>query len=322
MARPAKNRATILDIARKLGLSAMTVSRALNGKPEVHEKTRQKVLRCATDLGYQPDRWARSLVTRRSSLIGVVIPDIAHSYFAEITFGIEQVIDKAGYDILLCHSRGDAEKEKEEINTLVGSRVDGLIVASEQPEKSPGIFAELKEKEIPFVLVDRFFPKSAFAAVRVNDRAVGRMATQCLIELGHECIAHIQGPAVSTASIRYRGYLEALKAAQIAVNKDWIVPGDFYIESGRQAMNKLLELESRPTGVFAANDPMAIGAVYACRDAGLRVPDDVSVVVPATLRASITPTRFSLRWTGRARNSGAPPPHCCWPPSRARPNSL
>lgn len=298
MARLVRNRTTILDIARKLKLSAMTVSRALTGKPEVHEKTRQKIIRCAAELGYQPHRWARSLVTRRSFLIGVVIPDIAHSYFAEITFGIEEVTDKAGYDILLCHSRGNVGREKAEINTLVGSRVDGLIVASEQPEKSPGLFAELKKNGIPFVLIDRFFPQSDFASVRVNDRAVGRLATQYLIELGHKRIAHIQGPGVSTASIRYRGYLDALKAARIPVNRDWIVAGDFYIESGRQAMKKLIELNPRLTGVFAANDPMAIGAVYACRDAGLQVPGDVSIVGAGNIEGAHHPNPFvtTLDW--------------------------
>src|SRR5712691_8353132 len=114
MARGSKRGTTIIDIARKLGLSAMTVSRALTGHPEVSEKTKQKVLRCASALGYQPNRWARSLVTRKSSIVGVVIPDLAHSFFAEITGGVEEVVEKAGYDILLCHSRGDAEREKAE----------------------------------------------------------------------------------------------------------------------------------------------------------------------------------------------------------------
>jgi LacI family transcriptional regulator len=276
----------------------MTVSRALNGKPEVHEKTREKIVRCATELGYQPHRWARSLVTQRSSIIGVVVPDIAHSYFAEITFGIEVAVDKAGYDILLCHSRGNAEREMEEINMLVGSRVDGLIVASEQPEKSPGPFTALKEREIPFVLIDRYFPKFEFAAVRVNDNLVGILATQCLLELGHRRIAHIRGPYVSTASLRYRGYLEALRSAHVALNRQLVVAGDYHIEGGRAAMKKLLELDPQPTGVFAANDPMAIGAVYACRDAGLRVPEDVSIVGAGNIEGPHHPNPFvsTLDW--------------------------
>src|SRR5438552_13873643 len=118
MARHSKQGATIVDIAKKLGLSPMTVSRALTGNPEVSDKTRQKVLRCAKALGYQPNRWARSLVTKRSSIIGIVIPDIAHSFFAEITFGIEEVCDKTGYNLLLCHSRSDIERERSEVGML------------------------------------------------------------------------------------------------------------------------------------------------------------------------------------------------------------
>src|SRR5947209_3244005 len=217
MPRPRKG-ATIVDIAKKLKLSPMTVSRALTGSAEVSESTRQRVIRCANALGYQPNRWARSLVTRRSSIIGVVIPDIAHSFFAEITCGIEEVVETAGFDILLCHSRGDAEREKAEINMLAGSRVDGLIVASEQPEKAPQPFTRLAEAEIPFVLVDRFFPASSFPCVRVDDRVVGRLATECLIGLGHTRIGMIEGPNLSTASLRRKGYLDALKSNKIAKN--------------------------------------------------------------------------------------------------------
>jgi LacI family transcriptional regulator len=270
----------------------MTVSRALTGKSAVSGRTKDRVLRCARELGYQPDRWARSLVTHTSSMIGVVIPDIAHSYFAEITFGIEEVIDKAGYDILLCHSRAVVEKEIAEINMLVGSRVDGLIIASEQSEPSPTVFAELRQRKIPFVLIDRFFPESDFLSVRPDDRAVGRLATQCLIDFGHQRIAHIQGPAVSTASIRYLGYLDALKAAGIAVNNEWIAAGDFYIDSGRDAMRKLLSLAKPPTAVFAANDPMAIGAIYSCRDAGLRVPRDMSIIGAGNIEGEHHPNPF------------------------------
>ncbi len=298
MKRPPKKRATILDIALKLGLSAMTVSRALTGKSEVSEETKQRVIRCATALDYQPHRWARSLVTRRSSIVGVVIPEIAHSFFSEITCGVEEIVDKAGYDILLCHSRGAAEKEKEEIHMLVGSMVAGLIVASVQPEKSPGPLSDLQEKEIPFVLVDRYFPRYNFSSVRVDDRAVGRLATNCLIDLGHVRIAHIHGPDISPASQRYRGYLDALKAAGIRVPKRWQVRGNFDYESGCNAMKQLLELRPRPTAVFAANDPMAVGAIFACRDAGLRVPEDISIVGAGNIEGQYDPNPFvtTLDW--------------------------
>jgi LacI family transcriptional regulator len=292
MPRLAKTGTTIVDIAKKLKLSPMTVSRALTGNREVSDRTRQKVLRTATALGYQPNRWARSLVTRRSSMIGVVIPDIAHSFFAEITCGVEEVVEKSGYDILLCHSRGDAARERAEINMLVGSRVDGLIVASVQPERSPAMFAALKEMRMPFVLVDRFFSKGDFSSVRVDDKQAGVLATQCLIDLGHTRIAHIQGSDVSPGSLRRRGYLAALNAAGIASERDYIVSGNFELASGRQAMHKLLALKERPTAVFATNDPMALGAVYACRDVGLEVPRDISIVGAGNIEGPHHPNPF------------------------------
>src|SRR5579884_1644587 len=238
MPRIGKTGTTIVDIAKKLKLSPMTVSRALTGNREVSDQTRQKVLRTATALGYQPNRWARSLVTRRSSIIGVVIPDIAHSFFAEITCGVEEVVEKSGYDILLCHSRGDATRERAEINMLVGSRVDGLIVASVQPERSPEAFTNLKTTRVPFVLVDRFFPKGDFHSVRVDDKEAGRLATQCLIDLGHTRIAHIEGSDISPGSLRRRGYLAALKAADIEAQRDYVAMGNFEIQSGYEAMRR------------------------------------------------------------------------------------
>ncbi len=292
MPRIARNGATIVDIARKLGVSAMTVSRALTGSHEVSDKTRQRVLRCARELGYRPNRWARSLVSRKSSIVGVVVPDIGHSYFAEITHGIEEVVDKAGYDLLLCHSAMDPEREKSEIEMLVESQAEGLIVASEQPERSPAIFERLRVGGIPFVLIDRFFDGRPYAAVRVDDLAVGRAATECLIGLGHRDIGCIQGPPISAAQLRYRGYLEAMKSHDLPVHKHRTVRGRFDIESGREAMTKLLAAPSRPTAVFASNDPMAIGAIYACRDAGLRVPGDMSIVGAGNIEGAHHPNPF------------------------------
>ena len=290
--RRPKHGATILDIARQLGLSAMTVSRALTGNPEVSEATRRKVLRCAQAVGYRPNRWARSLVTRKSSIVGVVIPDISHSFFAEITYGVEEVLQKAGYDILLCHSRGSEERERAEIDTLIGSRADGLIIASEQPLTSTKPFQELVDRHIPFVLVDRDFPKRGFAAVRADDVAVGRLATEHLIELGHRRIAHLEGPRLSPAMLRFRGYLAALKAAGMALDRRLVARGNFDIASGSKAMKRVLTLDPRPTAVFTANDPMAIGAVYACREAGLRVPEDVSIVGAGNIEGPHHPNPF------------------------------
>ena len=292
MNRFSKRRPTIVDIARKLDISAMTVSRALNGKGEVSKEMRKKVIDCATTLGYRPNRWARSLVTRRSLMIGVVVPEIAHSFFAEIISGIEEVLEKAGYDILLCHSRSDPARERAEIQALFESQVDGLIVAPEQPESDPGPFVDLQKRKIPLVLVDRFFPGLKLSTVRLDDAAAGWMATDFLIRLGHRRIGHISGPDVSTGSLRRRGFLKALRKHGVAASKELVVQANFGIDEGREAMRKLLQLKPRPTAVFAANDPQALGAIYVCRDAGFRVPEDISIVGAGNIEGIYHPNPF------------------------------
>jgi LacI family transcriptional regulator len=292
MTRPPKSNPTIVDIARKLGISAMTVSRALNGKGDVSKEMRRKVVECAGRIGYRPHRWARSLVTQRSYMVGVIVPEIAHSFFAEIISGIEDVLEKSGYDILLCHSRSDPERERNEIQALIGGRMDGLIVAPEQPEKSPEPFVDLRRLKIPFVLVDRFFPGWEFSCVRLDDLEAGFLATKFLIELGHRRIAHISGPDLSTASLRRRGFLKAVRQFGVENDRRSIVAAPFGIDEGRAAMKKLLQLEPRPTAVFAANDPQAIGAIYACREAGLRVPEDISIIGAGNIEGVYHPNPF------------------------------
>jgi len=283
---------TITDIARHLGISAMTVSRALTGKAEVSSEMREKVTRCAEMLGYRPNRWARSLVTRRSYMIGVVIPEIAHSFFADCISGIEEVLDKANYDLLLCHSRSDPKRERAEIQTLVGGHIDGLIVASVQPMRSPQLFSKLKAQQIPFVLFDRFFPGAEFSSVRLDDLAAGRLAAEFLTDLGHKKIAHIAGPSVSPATLRRRGFLQAMKSKGLPVTPDMVVAAPFTTDGGRKATAELLARSEKPTAIFAANDPLAIGAIYACREAGLRVPGDVSIMGAGNVEGSFHPSPF------------------------------
>lgn len=165
-------------------------------------------------------------------------------------------------------------------------------MAPEQPEHNPGPFEGLRERGAPFVLVDRFFPGRNFDSVCVDDRAAGRMATQFLIHLGHRRIAHIAGPALSTGSLRRRGFLDAMRVGGLSAPAELIEPGGFDIDGGREAMHRLVRAVPRPTAVFAASDPMAIGAVYACREAGLRVPEDVSIVGAGNIEGAHHPNPF------------------------------
>lgn len=280
---------TLDDVARAAGVSAMTASRALRGVAEVHPRTRERILRHAEAIGYRPHRWARSLVSRRSWVVGIVIPDISHSYFAEITAGIEKAPEMADYDLLLCHSRMDPVRERAEINMLLESRVDGLIVASEQDAT---MFRALREQRVPFVLIDRYFPRHRLPSVRVDDRAVGRLATEYLLRLGHERVAHIHGPKVSTARLRYEGYRDALRRHRLPGRREWVAGATFDVAGGRAAMHSLLRQSPPPTAVFAANDASAIGAIVACREAGLRVPEDLSVVGAGNIEGYEHPIPF------------------------------
>ncbi len=290
--KPHHRMTTIQDMARELGLSAMTVSRALNHHPDVKTETRQRILALAAKRHYRPNRWARSLVTRKSEIVGVVIPDISHSYFSEITRGVQDAIEQRGYNLMLCHSHGDSHRELQEIDMLVGSRVEGLIVASQRTADSPEPFIDLEQQGVPFVLIDRFFTGYDCARVVVDDVAVGRLATEHLIKLGHRKIAHIPGPNVTSSLLRTEGYFATLKEHGLPVKQEWIVSGDFQKQGGYEAMRALLDLSERPTAVFAGNDPGAIGAIGSCRDAGLDVPRDISIIGAGCIEGSYHPNPF------------------------------
>lgn len=293
--------ATMQDIGRELGLSAMTVSRALNGHPDVKEETRQKVLSWAAQRNYRPNRWARSLVTRKSQIVGIVIPDITHNFFSEITRSVQEIIEPAGYDLMLCHTHSDPSRERSAIDTLVGNHVDGLVVASEQPEADPSFFVNLAQGTVPFVLVDRFFPDLQAAQIRADDFQIGKLATEYLISLGHRRIAHLEGPAISPSRLRKEGYLTAMSAAELPVNPAWIVRSDYTYDGGERAMKQLLQLDPAPTAVCSGNDAAAMGAIRACLDAGLNVPRDVSVMGAGSIEGSYHPVPFltTMDWPRR-----------------------
>jgi LacI family transcriptional regulator len=283
---------TIQDIAESLHVSAMTVSRALRNHPEVSEETKRKVLSRAKAMNYRPNRWARSLITRKSFIIGLVVPDISHSFFSDIAAGVQETIERSQYSLMLCRSNRNAECEVREVEMLIRSRVDGLIVASEQPEDSPHLFAHLHRDRIPFVLIDRVFPSLNCHRVITDDYEVGRLATQHLADIGRRRIAHVRGPAMSTARQRLRAYQDTLEKAGLPVRPEWVVGGNFRLEESRAAANQLMRLSSPPDAIFAASDLSAFGVVAGCRDCGLRVPEDVAVVGVGNIEGNQHPCPF------------------------------
>ena len=290
--------ATIWDIARELGVSAMTVSRALNSHPAVRDETRRRILEKAAELNYRPNRWARTLVTNRTNIIGLVVPDISHTFYGEITRGIQEVIEEQGYNLLLCNTGRDPQTEIREVDALLGSRVEGLIVASEQPEESVEYFARIVRQGIPLVSIDRFFPKLKCSRFTTDDHEAGRLATEHLIRLGHRKIAHVRGLRTSAARLRLEGYLEALRSRGIRQDPSWVISGDFRVDESCQAAKFLMGLRNRPTAIVTGNDTSAFGVIRGCREVGLSVPEDVSVAGMGNIEGDLHPNPYltTVHW--------------------------
>ncbi|MGO9338112.1 MAG: LacI family DNA-binding transcriptional regulator [Terracidiphilus sp.] len=269
------------DIAHDMGLSTVTISKALRGHPDIAEGTRQRILKRMEELHYQPNFAARALITGRSWTIGLVVPDLLHPFFAQVAKAISAAIRGRGYGLIITSSEEDAELERQEIEQLLARRVDALLIASAQ--SSVESFRRIEKRQTPYVLIDRRFEGLPANFVGVDDRAVGRLATNHLLEQGCRRIAHIRGPETSTAVGRLEGFVQSLAAHGRKPLPSYIVPigisGDDRGEpGGYEAARTLLRLKRIPDGIFCFNDPIALGAMRAILDAGLRIPEDIAVV--------------------------------------------
>lgn len=274
-------RVRMKDIARELGLSAVTVSKALRHHPDISEQTRNRVLKRMKELNYEPNFAARALITGRSWTVGLVVPDLLHPFFAQIAKALSAEIRKRGYSLIISSSEEDPELERQEIKQLLARGVDVLAIASAQWTVES--FRMIEEQNIPYVLIDRRFAGLSANFVGVDDDAVGMLATSHLIEQGCERIVHIRGPEVSTALGRIEGYKRALTHYNMAASRESIVSigasGDHCGDvEGYEATTRLLRSSSRPDGIFCYNDPVALGAMRAILDSQLRIPEDVAVI--------------------------------------------
>lgn len=272
---------TLKQIADELGISAMTVSRAINNKSNVDEKTRERVLKTAEQMGYTPNYLAKGLVSKKTNTIGVVLPEISHAFFPEVVRGIEEVTHSSDYQLILTHSAESYDRERNAIQTLRSQRVDGLLVSSCQSEKDFSLYKDVIEAGMPLVFFDRSIEGIGASCVKVNDRESSQKATEHLIGHGYKKIGHLSGPVkVSIGYERYRGYQDAMEEAGLPVKDEWVVDSGFQEEGGRRGMKKLLDLPAdlRPEAVMAVNDPCAFGAMEAIYEAGLRIPEDIAIV--------------------------------------------
>jgi LacI family transcriptional regulator len=266
---------TMRRIAEELGVSVTTVSKVLNEHADIGPATRARVLAKVEELGYRPNAVARSLSLRRTNTLGVVIPDLMHSFFVEVISGIESVVSDRGYGLLLCSSGEDPRKERRELEMLRARQVDGIVVAS----ADVGNTDLLQHMAPALVMIDRDdHPELRCHRVLTDDELVGELATEHLIAQGRRAIAHLAGPPFIHARRRGDGYRKALQTHRLPARPEWVVEAGFLEAGGYEAMKRLLATRPEVDAVFAANDPTAIGAMKAIWNAGLRVPQDIAVV--------------------------------------------
>jgi LacI family transcriptional regulator len=267
------------DIAHDLGVSVVTVSKVLRNHTDIGAATRERVLKRVRELGYRPDLTARALVTGRTGLLGMVVPDLVHPFFAQVAEALARTLRPAGYSLVIASSGEDPELEREEIAHLTARRVDAILVASARPDAT--VFKQLDSQKTRFILLDRRFDGFTAHFVGIDNERAGGIATDHLVAQGCRRIAHIPGPPLSPAAGRLSGYRKALARHGLAAPRGLVTErtGDVDGDAGGYVMTRrLLALKPRPDGIFCYNDPIAAGAIRAIFEAGLRIPQDVAVI--------------------------------------------
>ncbi|HEY89123.1 MAG TPA: LacI family transcriptional regulator [Thermoflexia bacterium] len=268
---------TIRDVAKQAAVSPSTVSHVLNDTRFVSETTRERVLAAVKELHYRPNILARSLRRRETRTLGLIIPDNANPFFAEIVHGVEDFIFDESYTLLLGNSDGNSEKELVYLDLFINKQVDGVVLVASAAKNRASIDL-LAANAVPTVIVDREIEAGFSDTILVDNLAGGYQITSYLLALGHRRIGCITGPSQLTPSAqRVTGYRQALEAAGVPLAPQLIIAGDFHSASGYRAAQTLFALPERPTAIFACNDMMALGVLGAAHDAGLAVPREVAV---------------------------------------------
>ena len=269
------------DIADELGVSIVTVSKALRDRPDIAKATKIKILEHVKRMNYRPNLTARSLVTGRSFLIGLVVPDLIHPFFSEIAKALSGALRKKDYFLIVSSSESDPTLEQEEIEHMLAHRLDCYVVASCQHDPEP--FRKISETGVPLILLDRNFSGYPCNFVGVNDRLVGELATEHLIEQGCRRIAHIRGPETNVGNRRTDGFLDTMRRHGLTVPEEYVISGgeaggSVGEERGKRAMDAVLALKPRPDALFCFNDTIAVGAMFRAFELGIRIPQDIAII--------------------------------------------
>lgn len=273
------NKVTIKDIAEQLGLSPSTISRAITDKADVNPETKKMIIRKVEELNYLPNVISRSLRSRQSFSVGVIVPEFRNSFFAEILAGINNVLRAHNYHAIICQSDESAESERRNVEFLKSRLVDGFVVSCAHDSQNSTFYQSMIDCGIPVVFFNRICMNVNAPKVIIDDRKWAYSATEHLIKQGCRRIAHLTGPGnLSVSELRKEGYLAALKDYNIVPDSSLIIPSGITIDDGMWGARKLLQMKHLPDGLFTSSDPSAIGAMKVLLKAGIRIPKDIAVV--------------------------------------------
>ena len=272
-------RVTIKDVANLAGVSKTTVSHVLNQTRFVQEETRQRVLAAVEQLGYRPSSIARSLVSKRTKTIGLLISDVSNPFYPDVILGVEEVALANNYSIFLCNTNYDIDRAMKYIRTIIDKSVDGVLFMSSSMTLE--MVEEVARHQIHTVVLDYGAMKleELASTITINFAEGIQQAIQHLVEMGHRNIAHVSGPLnLWTSQVRRDAFLQALQKFGLDWENAIVIEGDLRIEGGRKALDQIMKLDPRPTAVFTANDLMALGLIWAARNYQLNLPKDLSVI--------------------------------------------
>lgn len=270
---------TIKDLARKLDISPSTVSRALRDHPDISEATKKRVVEAAAKYHYQPNQLAQSLQKKRSSTIGVIVPEIRHHFFSDVISGIEEIAYDNGYTIMVCQSYETLEREVINTQAMIANRVAGLLIAISSETTNHEHLKGVLRHGVPLVQFDRVVEGLDTSKVVVDDRAAAYAAVTHLIESGYRRIGHLAGQeGIALNRHRFEGYRDALREHGLPLEEKFHINGGYREEDGRIGADKYLALDELPDAILAINDPVAVGVFTRFKEVGVRIPDDVALV--------------------------------------------
>lgn len=271
---------TIYDIAKKLDITAATVSRALNNNPKISPATRKLVLEAAAKMNYKQNKLAQALRSGKSNNVGVIVPRIDSNFFASVIRGIEEELHPEGYHVIICQTHEDETREIENINTLLNAQVDGILMSiSNVSSEKENVIKRVISKNVPLVFFDRKMNVDGVSSVTINDYEGGYIATKHLIEQGCTKIAHLAGDqSLEIYQNRFQGYKQALLDNGISFKEEYVLRTKSNVDAGIDAAKKLLQLDIAPNAIFSSSDFAGLGAIQEIKERGIKIPKEFCVV--------------------------------------------